>query len=224
MAYSEREYETYLSEGIRYMREWDYEAAIKSFNESLKLNPSNSETYRLRGKSRLYGGSLAFMPYAMRYFKTAISDFEQAIYLDPVSPSAYLDRGMTHLWRGESRILRLLGKADYRKAIADFARAIELGRIDAQSFRLRGIAYVLLGEYKFAYLANADLNQSIAIDPWCASAYHWRSYALSQLDRESEALSDRYKAAELDPTLGTDSAWKLGMDVQIRYVGFEWPD
>jgi tetratricopeptide (TPR) repeat protein len=68
----------------------NYKAAIEDFNQALRLNPQDAETYVKRGIVRsemaLYSGD------SYSNYRTAIEDFNQALRLNPQNAEAYIKR------------------------------------------------------------------------------------------------------------------------------------
>jgi len=164
----------HLSLGKDLYREKKYDEAIREYDEAIRLEPNNAETYAARatayawGKKdydsaiadyttaiSLGGNNTAFMYYmrgAMYYqFKRdddkAIADFTQAIKLNPNHVDAYSVRADIY-----SR------KRDYDQAIRDLTQAIKLAPNDITLYIQRAGIYSGKEEYD---LAIADYTQVI---------------------------------------------------------------
>ncbi|MBX7172468.1 MAG: tetratricopeptide repeat protein [Pyrinomonadaceae bacterium] len=97
--------EQFAAEGRSQAAKKDYDGAIKSFSECLRLKPDAAACYSFRGFARGMKGDLA----------SAKTDFEAAIKLEPNQAAHYFIRGMMY---------SELGKKD--EAISDFRAALKL--------------------------------------------------------------------------------------------------
>lgn len=97
--------EQFAAEGRRQAAQKDYDGAIKSFSECLRLKPDASPCYSFRGFARGMKGDLA----------SAQTDFEAAIKLEPNQAANYFIRGMMY---------SELGKKN--EAISDFRAVLKL--------------------------------------------------------------------------------------------------
>jgi tetratricopeptide (TPR) repeat protein len=97
---------TYAQKGSAEFKEEEYgQKAIETTNEVLRIDPKNSEAYRIQG----YAYEIQNM------WARATTAYEKAIQLDPKNASAYANRG--HMYD-------LLG--NFESAREDYAKAIEL--------------------------------------------------------------------------------------------------
>lgn len=94
----------YSNRGLGYMKNKDYDRAIKDFDESVRIDPKYPFAYDNRGDARRYKGQLDL----------AIADYNEAIRVDPTFGSAYLNRGITYERMGN----QVSARADYRTALA----------------------------------------------------------------------------------------------------------
>jgi tetratricopeptide (TPR) repeat protein len=78
--------ETYYKQGLAYTEKKDYDAAIKSFTEAIKINPYYAEAFTRRGN--VYGG--------VDEFANAIVDYTNAITLNTKLAEAYFYRGLSY--------------------------------------------------------------------------------------------------------------------------------
>jgi tetratricopeptide (TPR) repeat protein len=106
----------YIGEGVRLAAIGDYEAAILSFDEALKLNSEAAFVYKQRGAAYQATGDHA----------AAISDFDEAIRLNSEDMNAYYRRGVSHQ-----------ALDNHAAAIADFdaVLAVDPEFVDAASRR-----------------------------------------------------------------------------------------
>jgi tetratricopeptide (TPR) repeat protein len=106
----------YIGEGVRLAAIGDYEAAILSFDEALKLNSEAAFVYKQRGAAYQATGDHA----------AAISDFDEAIRLNSEDMNAYYRRGVSNQ-----------ALDNHAAAIADFdaVLAVDPEFVDAASRR-----------------------------------------------------------------------------------------
>jgi tetratricopeptide (TPR) repeat protein len=91
--------------GLDAFRRADYDRAIASFDELIRLDPNHSEAHRWRGDTWLN----------KRELDRALSEYDEAIRLDPRNGMAYCGRGAAWTAKGE-----------FDRAIASFDEAIRL--------------------------------------------------------------------------------------------------
>ena len=82
-----------------------YQEAIEQYDEAIRIDPQDANTYNGRGLA--YGG--------LGQYERAIQDYDEAIRLNPQDADAYYNRGAAY---------NALGKS--REAERDFAKAKEL--------------------------------------------------------------------------------------------------
>ena len=128
----------YIGEGVRLAAIGDHEAAIRSFDEALAINPEAAFVYKQRGASYQ----------ALRDYAAAIGDFDVAIQLDSQDVNAYYRRGVSHLAR-----------EDYAAAIADFDAALELDPEFVDVYARRAEAHEAAGNAEAAALDRAAAGQ-----------------------------------------------------------------
>jgi tetratricopeptide (TPR) repeat protein len=114
-----------LQKGISFFDKQDYDAAIRSFTEVIRLAPKFAGAYNNRGIAYRQKGEHG----------KAIADYSEAIRLDPENGEVYNNRGIAY---------RIIGEHD--KAIADFTEAIQLNPDCASAYFGRGHAYSQKGE------------------------------------------------------------------------------
>jgi tetratricopeptide (TPR) repeat protein len=149
--------------GYSYQISRKYNDAVDAYNNALKLNPNDAESYCNRG----------YAHYKLGDHRQAIGDFEKAIRLNPRYARAYYGRGNAYyklenfdkaikdydrtieLYPGYERVHNNRGNAyfylnEYRQAIEDYSGAIEINYKDAVAYCNRGIAYNRLGNVQQA--------------------------------------------------------------------------
>ena len=94
------------NQGNRYAREQNWDAAIASYTEAIRVKPDYAEAYMQRGLAYFIKGDL----------DNSITDLTEVIRLDPGKKEAYHFRGNAYKAKG-----------DQARAEADYAKARELG-------------------------------------------------------------------------------------------------
>src|SRR5262249_31330521 len=100
----------YVNRGSAYADKKDYERAIADFTEAIRIDSTNSPSFR----DPLPHIRRANAYFEKRDYDRAIGDLTEAIRLDPTNPGTYQGRGCIYFWV----------KKDYDRAIADFTEAI----------------------------------------------------------------------------------------------------
>lgn len=151
-----------------------YNTALDSFAQAIKLDPESAWAYAHLGKVYLDRGEKGDYDQALQHFTTAIKlkpsytwaiahqgetyrlllnyakaekYFDQALQLEPNYAWALAHRAATYC-NGK------MGESYYQKALTDLERAIELMNQDyAWATVYKATAYVLLGNYQAAFIA-----------------------------------------------------------------------
>ena len=156
----------WFNEGDEKHNAGDFDGAIKSYDEAIKLNPDYTAAYNDRG--------IAWKN--KKEYDKAIENYNKAIELDPNSAEAYNNRG--NVW-GD--------KEEYNKALEDFNKAIELNPNDAELYNNRGIAWKNKKEYDAAL---KDYNKALELNPNFIPAIHNRGVAIAL--QEAEKLRGQF--------------------------------
>ena len=168
---------TSFDRGEAFINRGEWDAAIREYNEAIRLNPNYAEAYGSRG--------LAY--WVNRDYDRAIEDCTEAIRLNPNYAEAYNYRGNAY-----SR------KNDYDRAIADYNEAIRLNPNDAIFYSNRGGAYYRKNDYDRAI---EDYTEAIRCDPNNFEFYQYRGNAYQSKGDTTRANADFARAREL-PTYG----------------------
>jgi antitoxin component YwqK of YwqJK toxin-antitoxin module len=91
-----------LSNGMKMAAEENYQAAIKSYDKAIELNPNYSDVYFHRGTAYLYDFK----------FDEAIKDYDKAIDLEPLYMEALSNRAFARLRKHEFKDSRTLNKGN----------------------------------------------------------------------------------------------------------------
>ncbi|QIZ73184.1 tetratricopeptide repeat protein [Oxynema aestuarii] len=152
-----------------------YEEAIASCNEAIRLRPDYPEAYYNRGG----------MQHILGQYEEAIASFNEAIRLRPDYPEAYALRGAAQDNLGQ-----------YEEAIASCNEAIRLRPDYPEAYALRGAAQDNLGQYEEAI---ASYNEAIRLRPDFPEAYNDRGAAQRNLGQYEEAIASYNEAIRLRP-------------------------
>jgi tetratricopeptide (TPR) repeat protein len=172
---AEARYSTLMSQANTYSNNGNYDTAIATFGEAIRLNPNDA---------------LAFYSRGLAYGKKgdndhAIADYNVAIRLDAKNALAFRNRGLAYEKKGNTD-----------QAIADFSEAIRLDPNDALAFNSRGVIYGMKGDYDRAI---ADFNKGILLDPTRAVAFGNRGLAYVKKGDNNQAIADFDAAIRLNP-------------------------
>ena len=136
----------HFDNGAEYIKNGNFDQAIKEFTIAINLIPNYVYGYRVRG----------FSYFQIGQYHQAIGDFDIAIQLDPNDKSSYNDRGIAYYQIGQ-----------YRLAIEDFDKAIRLDPEFAFAFSRRGLANDQLQRFE---LAKLDAERACFLDSqFCSS-------------------------------------------------------
>jgi tetratricopeptide (TPR) repeat protein len=164
----------YLVAGRRKVDSGAVSNALPAFSEAIKLAPTNTDAYLMRGDSKLQ----------LQDFIGAILDFEKVMALSPSNEAAFYARGLCKY-----------GLKDFKSAVADFTTALNLETNNVNAYNYRGLARANLRELDAAL---SDFNKAIELSPEESMAYRNRAQ-VEGLQKEFElALADASKAIKLD--------------------------
>jgi tetratricopeptide (TPR) repeat protein len=187
------------AEGLRLLKEKQYDEAITEFTQATKLNPKFPGTWYSRGRAYAARGDLdqavadytgalqvdtGFVDaytargdiYAKRkMYDPALADFAAALKLHPKHHQTFLKRGQLYL-----------GRKEYDQAIADFTAALEI-KEEKWTYQQRGLAYRHKGD-----LAKSlgDYGHAIRLDPEYAGAYYHRGEVHRRMRAYDKAIED----------------------------------
>ena len=119
-----------------------FDAAIKDFNDAIRINPTAAAHFVGRASAHMY----------KEEFREAIADFTEAIRLSPGDEYTFLHRGIAY---------HSVNEPD--NAIADYSEAHRINPLDTAPLLNRGIVYYSKkGQYD---LAIKDFTDCLKIDP-----------------------------------------------------------
>jgi serine/threonine protein kinase/regulator of sirC expression with transglutaminase-like and TPR domain len=166
----------YFAHGLEKSRLGDAAGAMEAFNNSIRLNPKDAETFYRRANTN----------YDLKKYDDAIADYSQAINLDQNYIKAYFNRGLT---RFEIK--------DLRGAIADYTQLLKIQPNDPDTYYERGLAYFELKDYP---IAIKDFTDVIRLQPSLAKAFRSRGMAKAGGGDLQGAISDYTEAIRLEPS------------------------
>jgi Flp pilus assembly protein TadD len=153
----------------------DYNKAIATASEAMRLDPKSTLAFLNRGVAYMRKGDN----------DRAIADFNEAIRLDPKFARAYNNRGLAYGQRSE-----------VDRAISDYSEAIRLNPNNTMFFNNRGSAYLRKGDNNRAI---TDFNEEIQLDPRSARAFNNRGFAYMRKGDNNRAIADFNEAIRLNP-------------------------
>ena len=163
-----------LDKAIAALQQRQWQPALESLNEAIKLDPKCGDAYFHRASLLADAGQAV----------AALNDFTQAIELSPADAKLRHTRGF---------FLMTQQKVDV--AIADFTKAIELNPKYTQALNNRGLALLSKGDLK---PAMADFEQALSIDPKYVEAMINRGFTLYRSGKPKQALTDYSQALKLN--------------------------
>lgn len=197
----------YVSRGIAYTNNREYDRAIADFNEALRRDRKYVKAYLRCGDLHVEKGDYNHAKedfdevlnltrnFADAYFyhakihcarsecDKAMEDLNEAIRLAPMFVEAYLHRAKLHCSNG-----------DCDRALADLNQAIRLRPNSAAAYNHRGEVYERKREY---YRAIEDFTAAIRLAPQFGDAYSGRARAYRKIGRGGWADADERKASSL---------------------------
>ena len=158
-----------------YLYAWNNElwqpAAIKDFDQALKLGPDNINALMHRGVA--YG--------ANGDYERGFADLNRAIEISPDFGKAYYYRGVLYTLRGSSD-----------RALADYGEAVRLEPQNPEGLIGRAGIYVRLGDMDGAI---TDYNAAIKLQPADPALYYNRGFALFNKGEYEKALQEMQSLA-----------------------------
>ena len=167
----------YREQGIASQRSGDFQQAIASLDEAIRLDPNDSQAYDIRANAWD----------EMGIFNRALADYDEAIRLDPNNPVLFHDRGV--MWQH---------KGELDRALVDLDRAIRFSFTDPTIYCERGLVWYEKGH---ADRAMADFNQAMKLDPDLALACINRGIVVHHSGEFDVALDFGDNVIRVDPTI-----------------------
>jgi lipoprotein NlpI len=161
--------------GNAYQTKGAYDLAIRDYDQTLALNPEDSDVFNNRGNAYLRKGE----------WDLAIRDYDRTVSLNPDHARAFNNRGNAYQYKGQ-----------YDRAIQDYDEAIRLDPNSALPFNNRGRAYHAQGAYRRAI---QDYDRAIDLQPDYGLAYYNRGLARFDWGLFVAAIPDFARAAQWEP-------------------------
>ncbi|MCM8768815.1 MAG: tetratricopeptide repeat protein [Candidatus Omnitrophica bacterium] len=171
---------TYFTRGLLYLRQEQYQAAIRDFNILLSATTDKtrlSHVYLSRGQAYAKLGD----------YQKAFRDLNEAIRIDPKNAVAFSERGVLYAKQKE-----------YERALRDMDEALKLNARSPEVHNNRGLLKVLQGQIEAALL---DFRQALAEAPDFANVYVNMGLAYYRRSDWKQAIKAYRKALELNRNL-----------------------
>src|SRR5215471_6692294 len=165
----------FSNRGATYARKGEYDRAIESYDEAIRLNPKHADAFSNRGVAYARKGD----------YDRAVENYDEAIRLNPKHAAALYGRGNAYRRKG-----------DYDRAIENYDEALRLNPKHANAFSNRGVAYARKGEYDRA-IENYD--EALRLNPKHANALYNRGNAYRHKGDYDRAIENYDAAIELNP-------------------------
>jgi tetratricopeptide (TPR) repeat protein len=175
--YPEEDFAHFLY-GLALQGEDEYELALSAYDESIRLNPQDANSY----------GNRAIVYEILEDYDAAFEDYMTAIRLAPDDPLNYSNRANLK-WVLE----------DYAGARDDYQTAIEISPTHpnvAQWWYLLSIAHYEEGDMDASFVA---VNEVLEIDATNGDALAWRGLLKSDVGNHEAAILDFNEALALNP-------------------------
>jgi tetratricopeptide (TPR) repeat protein len=187
----------YVERASAHERKNRFEAALRDFDEALRILPGSLGARSARG----------WFHFRRDRFAEAVADFTEVITLVPDDANAYLQRGTAHIMRKE-----------YVQAVDDFTAAIQRDANHFKAYSMRSQAYAAQ-EGKFDE-AVADATEAIHLAPDSLECRWARMRAYGLQGRYEEEIAELETMLRLDPDdVNTCNmlAWRLATCPDGRY-------
>lgn len=178
-----------MNRGNAYSAKGDWDAALRDYEEAIKLNPRNAGAYVNRAHVLSHKGD----------HEDAIKDLDEALRINPNQWEAYFNRAVD---------FRELGELD--PALADLEKVMTLSPTFVGAYINRGAIYLRKGELDRAI---ADYRHAAKMDVHLVAAYQGEVLALLRKNKRVDAAQYIGKIAQLDriqvPDVLNSVAWFL---------------
>ncbi len=192
-----------VAAGLAFWYEWDWEAAGRSFDRVLALNPGDAFSHGTRGWFLLN----------RRRFDEAIREIKKALELDPLMPLYYAWSVGLH-WS--------VGRPD--EALQEFSKALAIDPNLGLAYFHAGMAHFIKGQFAEAENTWGKWRQLVVIPGW--SEYGFGIIALQKGDRQKaaqileEMIENKKKVKNVSATC---IAWLAG-NLEKYDLAFEFLD
>jgi tetratricopeptide (TPR) repeat protein len=204
---------SYFRRAAAYLKQQNFDSAIRDFGDGLALDPGNATAFYGRGIAyeakkdpdraiQDYDAAIKIDQHHVkalsnraaiyadqRAYERALEDNNRVVELTPDQAAGYVARGLTYARRG-----------DFEFALRDFDRAIALNAKSAIAYFNRGRVYFSKGD---AERAIRDYSAAIDIGPKHASVFESRGFAYLSQGQIDKAIADYDAALQLDAKRAT---------------------
>ncbi|MFQ4143220.1 tetratricopeptide repeat protein [Chlorogloeopsis sp. ULAP02] len=188
----------------------DYEEAIASYNEAVKIKPDYHEAWYNQGDAL----------FNLRRYEEAIASYDKVIILNPDHYWAWYKKGEalrklgryeeairnydkvivfnpSDYWAWYHRGLSLSELGRYEEAIVSYDQALKINDKEIEVWGHRGKAFYYLGDYEKAI---ASYDKAIAIKPeCCAGIYYYKSCCFALQNLIELAIENLQSAINMNP-------------------------
>jgi protein O-mannosyl-transferase len=183
----------FANRGKEYRDRKQYDKAIADFNNALRLNPTDGETYKSRGRcyfemvmNKSAGGR------DKEFLQQAISDFTIGLKYPFDKPKARAE-----MLANRGAAYAALGNND--AALADLNASVEIDPENKNAYKNRSVVYFNLGKYENAI---KDYTSFIQFDKSDVSIWYSRGMLYRSFGKFDDAISDLNRALQLDAKYG----------------------
>lgn len=156
-----------FSQGMHYIENQKYQAAITIFSQVLESNRFCAEGFHNRGNAYLKVGD----------FTNALEDFKTAIRRGLHHSETYLGQGLAYV-----------GTGDRQGGIMAYSEAILINDHSLRAYLNRGNAYALMAQYEKA-IADYQCAEKCSVEPWEHEFLEQVQQGLSRLNYDTSVQS-----------------------------------
>jgi tetratricopeptide (TPR) repeat protein len=171
----------------------NFEAALKDYNEGVRIEPTSGELLNSRGKTYFdMALSGKYNNQRQELVQKAIQDYSSALtqtkLKDKTRSEILINRGAAEGARN-----------NFQQSIADISNGLKLDPENKNGYFNRSIAYYSSGQYEAAL---ADYTSYLRLDPLDASIWYESGMLQRSMNRNKEAVEALNKAIQINPKLG----------------------
>jgi tetratricopeptide (TPR) repeat protein len=167
----------YYEEGNAFYSKGQYQEALLSYNEALRLDPDYTVVHSNKG----------VVLYDLGQYQEALLSFNEALRLNPQMAFAHKNKGDA-----------LYNLCQYQEALQSFNEALMLDPKMAEAHCGKGNALYFLGQYQEALLS---CNEALRLNPKMAFAHNSKGNLLYALGQYQTALESYHEAWWLNPRM-----------------------
>ncbi len=163
--------------GVVHLQTGQYEAALRSINKAIEINPQAPIALNNRGNALQ----------ALRRHQDALASYDEALTIKPDYDDALRNRG---------DILQALDR--HEEALISYDAALGINPNNAEAHNNRGVSFNVLRRHEAAL---ESYGKALALNPRYAEALNNRGDTLRMLNRHEDALESYKKALAINPAL-----------------------